>query len=491
MLRTSLYYLYLIGVEPNGNKPRCAHVELDPRGKIRRLLLAEEEKELLPVSSFFKFLLFPLRACSIEAANCLVRTLSFPFKSTRAIASALSFQLEPLLPYPMEEASFGWSLIESSEKGSVVTVAATTKESVIKAEVARCSSTAVFSPQAALSQFLSHFFPGDIPIACLHFSNSETFALLQEGKKLLKAACLSRPLDPLSLSDIGAIKQLVLSLTAKMQKPIFFLCTGLENNEEAASFLADKLDLIPCPLNSLNSLNVPRQDLLKYAVALGTALCPYYSPSWQLKGKEKELLALVKEWKIPLSFSAVASVVLAAALGFSLYMQEVKNFQSAKIKVEAVEKLFTKQGFSLPYDNALIDPEAKLKKLNAYLLTLPKTIPLSTNFPLPSTILKWLSEHSVIESSWSNEETGISLESFRYTIVERPEESRKTKGYKVKVDVEIHSPSNVLARQFHDTLLQPNPFIDAKEEVRWSAKGNLYQTSFFLKREADRRKRAS
>ena len=53
--------------------------------------------------------------------------------------------------------------------------------------------------------------------------------------------------------------------------------------------------------------------------------------------------------------------------------------------------------------------------------------------------------------------------------------------YAVRVDIDFTAPSGARAREFYDALNSPNPFVDPKEEVKWSSNKGRYQTSFFLK----------
>ena len=94
-------------------------------------------------------------------------------------------------------------------------------------------------------------------------------------------------------------------------------------------------------------------------------------------------------------------------------------------------------------------------------------------------MLAWLSTHPVLTKKEKNEK--FSLENFNYTLVKRPEINKKKEKYQVKIELEFVTFVPKLARQFHDALITPNDFVDAKAEIKWNANHNHYKTSFYLK----------
>ena len=73
------------------------------------------------------------------------------------------------------------------------------------------------------------------------------------------------------------------------------------------------------------------------------------------------------------------------------------------------------------------------------------------------------------------------MTSFQYTLLKRPEMEKKQEKYQVKVDLEFTTSSPKWAREFHDLLINPNPFVDPKGEVKWNVTRGSYKTSFLLK----------
>jgi type IV pilus assembly protein PilM len=126
----------------------------------------------------------------------------------------------------------------------------------------------------------------------------------------------------------------------------------------------------------------------------------------------------------------------------------------------------------------------RLQFLDADLQSSPYYYPLMPNTPTVSDVLAWLSTHPNVvakDPKMGAMKPLLEIESFNYTMVKRPDQTKKQEKYQVKVELEFSSPTPKLAREFHDALIAPNAFVDPKGEVKWSTNRGLYRASFFLK----------
>ena len=101
-----------------------------------------------------------------------------------------------------------------------------------------------------------------------------------------------------------------------------------------------------------------------------------------------------------------------------------------------------------------------------------------------SDVLGWLNKLAGASDKDNGEKAlaqGIQIDSFNYTLVKRPEQTKKQEKYQVKVELEFNSPTPKMAREFHDALIAPNEMVDPKGEVKWSTNRGKYRTSFYLK----------
>ena len=130
------------------------------------------------------------------------------------------------------------------------------------------------------------------------------------------------------------------------------------------------------------------------------------------------------------------------------------------------------------------DLQQRMRYLDKELQSSPDTFPLLPNVPRVSDVLAWLSTHPVLSgknSPGAPVSPPIQIESFNYTMIKRPEQTKKQEKYQVKVEFEFTTSTPKQAREFHDALIAPNDFVDPKGEIKWSSNRGKYRTSFFLK----------
>jgi len=54
-------------------------------------------------------------------------------------------------------------------------------------------------------------------------------------------------------------------------------------------------------------------------------------------------------------------------------------------------------------------------------------------------------------------------------------------SYQAKVELEFKASTPTLAREFHESLLKDDSFVNTSQEVTWNASKNLYNASFYLR----------
>jgi type IV pilus assembly protein PilM len=109
--------------------------------------------------------------------------------------------------------------------------------------------------------------------------------------------------------------------------------------------------------------------------------------------------------------------------------------------------------------------------------------PLQPNIPKVTDLIGFLAKEIQEVSTASLQQNGkIEIQNIHYLLVKRPTKAHPKEHYQVRVDLEIASPSVVLARALHERLLIPNAFIDlSASDVKWSSANGKYKASFFLK----------
>ncbi len=281
--------------------------------------------------------------------------------------------------------------------------------------------------------------------------------------------------------------------------------TGAGGYGTAAETLAKQLDkTYLVPLGDAVSL-CSSQDLQHMAVSIGLALTGLPKGSDQVNFRQKEL-AYTNPWKrlkLPLLLYFLITSLLAFAIylygsayqGARLdglrqdYVQLLGSMQRdyPSIEAKARQRSTLVQGVSPetpPLVKSLSADEIsdRLSILENELQANPDTMALYPNLPRISDFLAWLeSLPQVVENQDDRTKSLISLESFSYTLVRRPEISKRQERYQAKVEISFSSSSPRAARIFHDALVAPNPFIDLQQDVKWTNDRTLYRATFFLK----------
>ncbi|MBA3239529.1 MAG: hypothetical protein H0T62_14465 [Parachlamydiaceae bacterium] len=122
----------------------------------------------------------------------------------------------------------------------------------------------------------------------------------------------------------------------------------------------------------------------------------------------------------------------------------------------------------------------RINFLEKELQKVPDLYPLTPNIPRVSDFIAWVATNPHILGK-DPEHPLIHIESLNYAMVHRPEISKKQERYQVRVELEFTSVNATAAREFHDSLLVPNDFIDPKGEIKWTSNQGRYKATFLLR----------
>lgn len=499
--------------------------------------LDREYKELLKKSLEGRVLI-----TALDPSACLIRSLFLPLKKEKDIEEALSFQAEPLLPFPVEQSILEWQVVSREEKGCVITLFALKKDvlnSHLKAlDTYGLDPEVVTSYASALAEFGGNFVKTEKPYFILHVDNENCLAILIKDGKVMASQYLeislsqlkqyfneeaspSLPsfetfdftqemkegffntkgyLNEIKLNLIRGISQLSKQLKAEDSEKILITgeIVGLPSLKQffLNEIKKDEIELEPLSNDFSNDL------LLKDALAEGLAFMGLPKSKALINFRKGEF-AYSKSWKRllkPALFYIGACLTAAASLYYagSTYIDYKENelrqsFQEARsafsqslsYAIKASEKKSNTQESrkKIPVQEMSKEDIAfEIERMEKQIKEAPDTIALLPNTPRVSDVLGWLSTHPKIKLEKDEEEKkGIEIESLSYTLVKRPEEKKKQNHYQVKIELEFTSATPKIAREFHDALIEPNDFVDPKAEIKWSSSRGRYRTSFFLK----------
>lgn len=299
-----------------------------------------------------------------------------------------------------------------------------------------------------------------------------------------------------------------LSKYTKGQEIVQILVTGvggyLTNLSVSLCHSFNKPLIAPSPQEGF-SLNTAL--LQSFAIPIGSALSALPEGQDEVDFRQGSM-AYPHPWKrytVPLALYLLLSLALSVGTFFatSAYLK----YQQDDLKVEFSELLKSMHRPYRAFDNeytaklegqktvedkeprplASLDQEdlmGALRYIEKDLKSTPDMFPLLPNVPTVSDVFAWLSTHPNVVAK--DAKTGqlkplLQIENFTYTMVKRPEMTKKQEKYQIKVEMEFSSPTPKLAREFHDALISPNAIVDPKGEVKWSTNRGLYRASFFLK----------
>jgi type IV pilus assembly protein PilM len=485
----------------------------------------------------------PFLTTGLDGIDVLVRYLRLPLTKDQDIQEALAFQAEPLLPYDAEQAFLAHQTLAKDQEGTDLVLLAVRKESVQKHieqwQDVSIEPEKIACVQSALCRFGATYLSATKIYLILHMQqHTMTCVLIKEGK-LMASFGQQEGLGPLFTAQTAegleslpqeeaewqAMSQQNHSLGAavkRLQRTVtkmgYALAKELRGESiEGIAVTGEAADWKGLDVVLVQPLNLPlmscepvgefsAQDLLSYAVPIGLAIGSLPGQTDGVDFRQQEL-SYPYPWmrlKTPLIAYFVASLLLS--LAFYFFSQHYLAYQEDQIRQTYVELL---AGMGKAYDQFETEfmaknPQARadsdgqimgiqdltqedlIERLNFVqkdLQSTPDSFPLFANIPRVSDVLAWLTQHPAVAAldEKGNPQTRLQIESFNYTMVKRPQQSKKQDKYQVKVELELTSSTPKWAREFHDALIAPNEWVDPKGEIKWSANRGKYKTSFYLK----------
>lgn len=483
--------------------------------KVAKLTPSSKDQDSLELfklhdnSSHFKYFEkhHPVIVSAIEEKELLIRQLSLPLIKKKDIEEALSFQIEPLLPYPPEEAFLMCRELSKSGEKTDLIVFSIRKEALNRHlqfwHSHQIEPEKVSTVPSALYVFGKTYFREVNNYLIIHLQPSAlTISLIKEG--ILSTTYMS--IEGLNPGDANLKK--LKQETTKMVFALFKECIreSLEGivltgegmaSEEFVNHLKTTFSL-PLLIPSASS-GYSGEELLSYAVPIGLALEAQSSLKNEKDFRQQEF-AYPTPWKrciqpMGVFFGVIFMLSLSIFFFSEQYFKNVEkqikqNYVDLLAKVgrpyDDFENLFASKNHISPLsirDLTREELENRLSYLQQELQSSPDSFPLFPNVPRVSDVLAWLGQYVAKVSTNNDEEESspLNIDSFDYTLVKYPQMGKKQEKYQVKIDLEFSTETPKYAREFHDALITPNDWVDSKSEIKWNANRSTYKTSFYLK----------
>ena len=435
-----------VGIDLDGDKIYACALTLKKEGIAVKPVDLEDIEDLVKTH----------QAVTGVSDTLLIRPLHLPIVKKHAIDSSLALQLESILPYPVEEAILESILLDQSDKETFLNAIAVKKEAVEK-HLELCKErgidTEVVSITPLAIALFTHFVKkSDQPLFTLHL-----------GKKITLVASFGELLlASFTTDDPKEIKKAILATKKKYPYPF----------QEELFTIGDKnLELIrqEHPLEMYDNVK-----LSPYAIAIGYALSALPSNRVNVNLLKGDLAPKRPFKRLKKTLVLYFAAMGALSIGSYLFGESYLSYKQDEIKKNLAGALYQKADSEKEISQlSLEELEKEILVWQKTVQTTPNLFALHPNIPRVSDLMAWLSNHPIAGK--------VELMQINYTMVKKPELSRKDEKYQVKVELEFTTDTPRLAREFHDALIAPNDFVDPKGEIKWSTSKGSYKTSFYLK----------
>lgn len=400
----------------------------------------------------------------IDSWNIFLREFSFKLRFKHEIISVLPFQVESQLPHPLNELILLPLFHKKKEEITTVSLFALTKahlkDHLHYFHHLKLDPDVVSSTPSALSRFAAHYFPDQPAMVVYHLGlEKSSYIVISDGNIILSQTqnfgALSESSDPFE-KDLDRLCAYIKKKCPRVSK---ILLTG-----EAATALLTKV--FGSHFSLLNFPNAS-ESLKKYAIPLGLCLDALKQDKQSIQFRvgpftSKKKVQKRAEWTKKY-LAACLCLLLLTSIGGHFYLQKRENHLATLLNNAYPPAK------DLSIDDAVSEFESSFSKNKApfpYALTVPKV----------SDVLAWLSSHPKLKET--NGE--LEINHVRYALIKYPKLESPSSPYQAYVELNFKTSSPRLAREFHDALMKGDETVNAKQEIKWHADQNNYQTSFYL-----------
>lgn len=374
---------FAVGVESTSTGLRGASIILS-RGKpkVEKIFEAfqpENGDSLLPYKDLLsneKYLV----SSGVKGSSVLVRFLQLPLTKDSDIETAVNFQVEPLLPYPIENALLASIRTGQQGQNTDLTVLAVRKDHLKQhldsLQILGVEPEFVSCIPIAIARFSSLFETSPEPYIVIHLDEmSLTCALVKEGKLLTsythnqgvqpilnafkeefkneETPLMSYDFCSIDSTKTPLISQAVESLRSNATKTIYAILKDTKGNAPTTLFLAGQGHL----LNNLSDIiyrdldmtvvtpkpnpqaDLSSQDLLKFSIPIGLGINALM-PQREAINFRKQEFTFPYPWKrLKKTMIQYAFLSLLLAVSFFIFSHAYLKYEQAQAKLQYLELL--------------------------------------------------------------------------------------------------------------------------------------------------------
>lgn len=457
-------------------------------------------------------------ATALKPQDVLFRALSLPISDRKKALAALPFQLEGILPYPLEEANIAASLTQMGKEAFSISLFAARDAAISShlewAQSLQIEPDCISCTPIAIYRLCRWLFPQENAFTMFHFGDTKSSCVisLKDEISLTQTLhfghqdflnALAKDLPEKSIDEIIFIAQEP-SLLAGLSEPLIHLTQVQERVQKELErlfcYLESKNATSQNPnwivlgdrypsfsyssffpkacLTDLSALSMPASIVHEYAIPIGTALDALAQDKHTvqfLQGKWIPKRQTEKRKKKAVRLAALCTIAaLIMGVGGHMLLKKKEN----ALSLQLLNCLPPTMAQNPP--QSIEEWEETLWQWESSLNAQKLPFPFLPTVPTVSDVLAWLSSHPALSSPEGGKKEGIDIKNFRYQLYKHPKLGEAGGVYAAKVDLELTSATPRLAREFHDALLKGDRIVNAKKEIKWNAQQNTYWTSFEL-----------
>ncbi|MBS0653689.1 MAG: hypothetical protein JSR39_09250, partial [Verrucomicrobia bacterium] len=446
-------------------------------------------------------------ATALNPQDVLFRALSLPISDRKKALAALPFQLEGIIPFPLDEANIAASLTQMGKEAFSISLFAA-RDSAISSHLEWAQSLqiepdCISCTPIAIYRLCRWLFPHENAFTMFHFGDTKSSCVisLKDEISLTQTlhfghqdflSALAKDLPEKSIDEIILIAQepsLLAGLSEplthfnqvqeRVQKELERLFCYLESKNATSqnpnwivlgdrypSFSYSSFFPKAC-LTDLSALSMPASIVHEYAIPIGTALDALAHDKHTvqfLQGKWIPKRQTEKRKKKAVRFAALcAASALLMGVGGHMLLKKKENALSQQL-INCLPPTMAKNP-----PQSIEEWEETLWQWESSLNAQKLPFPFLPTVPTVSDVLAWLSSHPALSSPEGGKKEGVDIKSFRYQLYKHPKLGEAGGVYAAKVDLELTSATPRLAREFHDALLKGDRIVNAKKEIKWNA----------------------
>lgn len=417
----------------------------------------EEEKlqKLLPKEAIL--------VTTLPSREILIKNLHIPLKDEKEIKAAFEFQVEPLLPYPMDKSLVAYIKTGEKEQGTNLAVFAIKKETFLThletwKSFIPYDIDCVTSPLAALCFLSRHFVTPVDPFFLIHIGKEEGNAALIEKGHIISCRFFEK--------DQSEIEKTLLALSANYkskQIETIILVAEEPSWQEILQNISGKTVGTP----SLKDLPLSDENLQRFGLCIGMALGASSDNFPNFRQKEFQIHF---PWRRLKKSLFTLGFLFLTLLSSTIYLSSSYLHKKEQALLEKFGSFFSKKKVK-----NLSELKDELSAIEKQVRESPDLFPLIPFVPKMIDFISWFSSHPI---PVQNE---IHIEEVRYHMVKRPDFTKPQERYLVQVEMVFFAPNASSAENIRNLLSAQNPFIDTKKEIQWQVEKGKYKAQFTLK----------